>query len=118
MRILLRNIRKKINNQKNLKELKRSNFGRKFGWLIELEGEIIGELTDYEFSDMFWDSYSVIPKNEKWARLLFSPNFWYENDFKFKNKHYNIYVVNAVPKVGSKLKSDKRIEIRALYISG
>ncbi len=107
---------KKINKRKYLKELKRSNFGRKFGWFIEFEGEIIGELIDYEFYDMFWDSYRIIPKNEKWKLLLFSKNFWNENDFKFKNKHYNLYVSNAIPKVGRNLKSSKRIEIRALYL--
>ncbi len=117
MNLLVRNIINKINKRKNLKELKSSNFGRKFGWFIEFEGEIIGELIDYEFYDMFWDSYRIIPKNKEWHLLLFSKKFWHENDFKFKNKHYNIYVPNAIPKAGSNLKIRKRIKIRGLYLS-
>jgi len=100
-----------------LRELRKSNWGREHGWYIEFEGEIIGELIDYEFSDMFWDSYKIISKNEKWDLYLFDEKLWDESAFKFKNKYYNLYALNAFSGGVSDLKRRKKIELRSLYLT-
>ena len=110
-------IKKKIKNWKDSRELRKSNWGREYDWYIEFEGEIIGELVDYQYSQMFWDRYKVISKNKKWDSYLFEEKCWLEAAFKFKNKHYNLYVPNAFTGGLPDLKSRKQIEIRGLYLT-
>ena len=58
-------LRKWITQYKNTKDLKKSNWGRYHNWLIEYKREIISELIDYEWDDMFWDNYKIISKHKK-----------------------------------------------------
>ncbi|HAS40098.1 MAG TPA: hypothetical protein DCS93_06440 [Microscillaceae bacterium] len=110
-------IRNKIRSWKNSRELQKSNWGREYGWYIEFEGKIIGELVDCEFRDMFWDRYKIIPKNDQWGSYLFDEKHWFESAFKFKNKHYNLYAPNPFTGGIGDLKISKQIEIRGLYLT-
>ena len=38
---------------KGFQELKSSNYGRNYGWWVELDGEVIGELINVQHEDMF-----------------------------------------------------------------
>ena len=111
-------IRNWFKKWKDTKALKKSNWGRDLNWYIEYKGEIIGELVDYKWDDMFWDSYIIQSLDEKWNQTLTAPESWY--DFKFKNQYYNQYAENAfvagrVFKNGTKL--NERILMRGLYLT-
>ena len=86
-------------------------------WYIEFEGEIIGELVDCEYVEMFRDEYTIISKNKKWDSYLFDEERWLEGAFIFKNKHYNLYVTYAFATKGHDLKNSNKIEMRQLYLT-
>lgn len=100
-------------------KLAESNYGRDDGWYIEFEGEVIGELVHPKFENMFWDSYKIIPSDEKYNDLLFSESEWLKCEFKFRNKELNEYASGAFP-AGSQndLLKKKRVVMRALYLHG
>jgi len=99
-------------------ELKKSNWGRDYGWIIVFDGQDVGELVQPTFQDMFWVEYKIIPYNDFEVFLLNSDN-WLENDFKYRNKHYNQFPENAfcsgegIRKVGE----DSIINMRGLYLN-
>ncbi|BDS11383.1 hypothetical protein [Aureispira anguillae] len=111
---LLRKIKEKSERAALLAE---SNYARNFGWYIELNGEIIGELIKCRFEDMFWDSYEIIPQNTAAKKILFDSEKLLNSDFRFKNKRLNEYAPNAFLG-GSQnlLLTKKRIIVRALYL--
>lgn len=100
-------------------KLAESDYGRDYGWYIEFEGEVIGELVNPKFEDMFWDSYKIIPSDEKYNDLLFSESEWLKCEFKFRNKELNEYASGAFP-AGSQnnLLKKNRVLMRALYLHG
>ncbi len=85
----------KIQESKDDAELKASNWGRSFDWYIEMDGQIIGELVDGEFDDMFWFRYKIVA-HLGFEQTLFEYESWLECDFKFKNKHYQQYADHAI----------------------
>jgi len=113
-------IREKIkaNSKKQTEEseLKKSNWGRSFGWFIEYKGQIIGELIDEEFDDMFWVRYTISPYPDFKYFLLQHEN-WMLGDFKYLNKHYKQYAENAVcgPQIDEENNS-YTIIMRSLYL--
>jgi len=105
-----------INNWKNSRGLKASKSGKIYGWEIEWEGTIIGELVAYEYQDMFWDSYTILSKDKKWEAYLFEEELWNQSAFKFKNKYYKVYAQNAFSANTIDLKDRQTILMRGLYI--
>jgi hypothetical protein len=104
---------------KRIKELLLSNYGRYYGWFIELDGVVLGELIDYKFIDMFWDSYFVNIFNKDNASILQNESNWNECKFQYRNKIINKYAKNAFP--GGLIKDfcnkvTDRMDMRALYI--
>jgi hypothetical protein len=98
--------------------LAESNYGRNFGWYIELNGEIIGELIKCRFEDMFWDSYEIIPKDSIHEKILFDSDKILEHPFKFKNKRLDEYAENAfLAGDQNLLLTKKRLVVRALYLT-
>jgi len=102
---------------RNTQKLKKSNWGRNYGWYIEYEGEHIGELVDYEWKDMFWDSYILKSKHEKWNKILTDENSWNQLIFKFKNKQHQQYATNAFAAIAPHITLNKRISMRGLYLT-
>jgi hypothetical protein len=93
--------------------LRKSNYGRLDGWYIELDGEVQGELVDYQFEDMFWDSYQVIPKDDLSNEILLRQALWYGCKFKFRNKR-TAQIVKALP--GGSGVLNGRVSMRGLYL--
>ncbi len=112
-------ISKYLKKYKDKKELKRSNFGRDYGWYIEYEGKTVGELIDCKFTDMFWCSYTIIPISNKWEHLLFDEKLWENCKFKFRNRKYNKYAENAFSGfiTSENLIKTKTVEMRMLYFT-
>ncbi|WMX17274.1 hypothetical protein [Aureispira sp. CCB-E] len=87
-------MRKSINR---VQDLLNSNHGRKYGWFIELNDEIIGELKNPKYVDMFWEAYEIIPLNDKKETFVNSYFTWNNPKLKFKNKTMNEYALYAYP---------------------
>lgn len=96
-------------------ELKKSNWGRTFGWYIEFNGEIIGELVDDEFDDMFWVRYTIVPY-DGFEEFLFNHQNWDESRFKYLNKHYSQYVDAIHGRTIDKRENKYTISMRGLYL--
>jgi hypothetical protein len=109
---------KYLKKHKDKKELKKSNFGRDYGWYIEYDGKAIGELIDWKFTDMFWCDYKIVSLNNEWESILFDEKRWQNCEFKFKNKVYNKYAENAFSGFapGSLMKT-KTVGMRMLYFT-
>jgi hypothetical protein len=67
--------------------LRRSNYGRDYGWFIELDGERVGELVDVKWEDQFWFSYRVVPANAACEEILLQKDLWDRDRFRFTNKY-------------------------------
>ena len=111
------NFLSKITNKiKAKKKLKKSNWGRDYGWFIEFEGKKIGELVDAEFEDMFWYKYKII-SYDGFEKILLNSKNWKESKFQFRNKHYNQYAKNAFSSPMLRKEKDKYvISMRGLYV--
>lgn len=101
------------------KSIKSTNYGRKCGWYIELNGVVVGELIDYQYIDMLWDSYLVVPKDEASDTILHEPSNWYDSKFQYKNKGIVGYASNAFS--GGDYedfcnRTTDRISMRGLYV--
>lgn len=105
----------KNKKRKDDSELKKSNWGRSFGWFIEWNGEIIGELVDDKFDDMFWVRYTIVPY-DGFEEFLFNHQNWDENNFKYLNKHYPQYVDAIHGRTIDIDKNEYTISMRALYL--
>ena len=104
-------------NRTRLWELVKSNYGRNFGWWVEYEGERIAELVNYQFSDMFWDLYDIVPIKEGYKKILQDKDFWEEGKFVFRNKKFNETVPHAFCG-GNPEVSEGYIIMRGLYLQG
>tara|TARA_B110000046_G_scaffold59224_1_gene66481 strand:- start:1550 stop:1945 length:396 start_codon:yes stop_codon:yes gene_type:complete len=104
--------------QKDKKELKNSNFGRNYGWDIEYQGEVIGELTNWKFFDMYWCTYKIFAINASMESILFDEKLWNDCKFKFKNKKYGIYAKAPISSfISGNLLNTKTIRMRMLYLT-
>lgn len=95
--------------------LYKSNFGRNYGWYIEYNSEVIGELIDCEWYDMFWDTYKFVPTNDTTLQLLKQYQLW--NKFCFRNKKYKNHVLQtAFIGEHDEFLALNKIIVRALYL--
>lgn len=110
-------IKKWIKKIREARELKKSSWGREFDWYIEYNGETIGELVDYKWMDMFWDTYTIKSVHERWNQIMTEPKSW--DKFKYKNQFYDQYAINAFlgERYECKIKLDERISMRSLYLT-
>ncbi|MGH1384520.1 hypothetical protein [Kordia sp.] len=109
-------IRKWLKKIKDSRELKKSNWGRNYNWYIEYNDEIIGELIDCQWLDMYWDTYIIKSLNEKWDQTLTNPESW--SNFKYKNQYYDQYAIYAFPGGDSEhVKLNERLSMRGLYLT-
>ncbi|NLE03237.1 MAG: hypothetical protein GX638_00340, partial [Crenarchaeota archaeon] len=67
-------------------ELLKSNFGREYGWILELNGHPVAELDDCRHDDMFWYSYRITCRSKDDQAIAFNSVHWEKNEFKFVNR--------------------------------
>ncbi len=94
--------------------MRRSNYGRMDGGYIEFEGNVVGGLVDYQPFDMFWDNYSIIPKDDSCREILSHVYLWHGGKFTFRNKR-TMELVKSVLSSGPGL-PEGRILMRGLYL--
>lgn len=96
--------------------LVRSNFGRDDGWYIELDGNLVGELSDARWSDMFWDSYAVTEHPISESSALRDDTLWSHCKFTFRNRSTGEVVATAFCGGTPPFIRDGRVLMRALYL--
>jgi len=100
---------------KKVYKLIKSNYGRNYGWFIELDDEIIGKLVNPVQESQFWVSYQIIPNDKNWELFLFNEVNWKQKDTSFRYK--NIGFLEYAPSAFSNYKlTGDRISMRGLYI--
>jgi hypothetical protein len=94
-----------------------SAFGRHDGWYVEFEGEIVGELTDPQFADMFWVSYAVHQAKGDRSAVLHDDALWNDCRFVFRSRRTGERAKNALAWGVRPAIQDGRVEMRALYLT-
>lgn len=104
--------------KKERAELEQSNWGIDFGWFIEYQGNIVGELIHGQFEDMFWYRYELIAYDQQ-VETLFDFDNWINDQFRLKNKHYPQYVEHWIAGGDQVLQEQNRyfISMRGLQVS-
>lgn len=94
-----------------------SSFGRRDGWYVEFEGEIVGELTEPQFADMFWVSYAVHEANGRRSAVLHDDGPWNDCRFVFRSRRTGEPAKNAFAWGIRPAIQDGRVAMRALYLT-
>lgn len=111
-------IKKIISNLNTNSELKKSNWGRNYGWFIEFEKNKIGELVEVKNIDMFWFEYKIIPYNG-FEKIVLNFENWEQGRFKYQNKFYLQYANQAFCGGSGILNENQTymISMRALHLN-
>lgn len=101
-----------------VRHLLNSNYGRKYGWLIELDGKIIGELKNPRYADMFWVSYDIVALKKGEECFVNARTTWDELELRFKNKVMNEYAIYAFPSIPPNTENSMKgkVTMRGLYL--
>lgn len=95
-----------------------SGYGRNDGWDIELDGRVVGQLSDPRFEDMFWFSYAVTAENEGGgdASPIADYTLWGQCRFRFRSQASGTVALHPFPGGGPPFVRDGRVLMRALYV--
>jgi hypothetical protein len=81
-------------------EVYRSDFGRNFGWWVELDGKRLTALVDAVWlsDDQFWHLYRIVPltSDPQDVAAISSEAFWFRPGVMFINQRYGTRVTDAV----------------------
>lgn len=94
-----------------------SAFGRYDGWYVELDGDVVGELIDPQFADMFWVSYAVGIRDGRRSATLYDDKLWNECRFVFRNRRTGDVVKTAFCWGARPFVQDGRISMRGLDLT-
>ena len=94
--------------------LVRSDFGRRCGWDIELDGEHVGVLDQPLFEDMFWCSYRVQPNSGDAS--VYDDRLWETTRFEFRSRATSELVEGAFVGGSPPFVQDGRVNMRRLYL--
>ncbi len=97
--------------------LARTNVGRQSGWIVELDGCPIGQLTDCVKTDMFWDSYAIAPIQGTDSSHLYNDELWNSAKFCFRIRESGEYANDAFCGGAPPFVKSGRILMRRLYLS-
>jgi len=92
-----------------------SDFGRRFGWFIEKDGERIGEL-DYlrwDCHSQFWHEYRITWRKPEDA--VIGPDVWASSTVVLRNRRYTDVVVESF--LTAPQQDDSVIAVRGAYVS-
>ena len=76
---------------KRRKRIKASNYGRKEGWYIELEGRRIGEIINPERVAEFWHQYELILFDQSLSNTIENYKFWDNPSLRYFSKSLEEY---------------------------
>jgi hypothetical protein len=78
-------------NYKRRQTLKKSNFGRNEGWIVELNGKKIAEFINPRAYDHFAFVYELIVLDESLKKEMENYKFWNTTALRFMSKAVNEY---------------------------
>jgi hypothetical protein len=97
----------------------KTDYGRSCGWYIEKDGEVISELNDCQYEDMFWQSYrlDIVTNSPDLRDKIMTNEFWQNfEELVFRNREFGDIVDSCFPAVSQSFINPVRIRMRALYI--
>lgn len=98
-----------------------SDYGRRAGWILVLNGQPVATFTEPEFVEMFWVSYklTMLVPDEKIEFKLLNREYWYEEAMKeieFRNQRFSgLPRAYDFPLVTPPYYSNGRFAVRGLY---
>jgi hypothetical protein len=101
-------------------DLLESNYGRLFGWHVEVAGMPVAALLYSRFEDMFWDSYRIEPlvtDAEERHQMLHDGKWWHQKGLVFRNRRFHA-VADGAFAGGDVFTVDGRVIMRGLYLDG
>lgn len=96
--------------------------GKELGDPIAVEviyrDEPVADLSDREFTELFWRDYRIVPRSEKGRRIIENDDLWDECAFTFRDTKTGDVCTTGF--VGGKRPfiTNDRISLRALYFGG
>ncbi len=97
---------------------KATDFGRKFGWFIEKDREVVGELeyVRWDESMQFWHEYRVAWRSPDWAALWArgGPDAWLSEKLVLRNRRFTDVVIDHC--LPARTSSDELISIRGAHV--
>ena len=109
-----------IKKTRDTRILKKSNYGMDYGWDIEFENHLIGELKHCADAPHHWgETFEIISASKENDTYLLKNGLWSHSKFKFRNKKYNSHLVTPfVCGSGIKKRNGKKyINIKYLAVS-
>ena len=99
-----------------------SDYGREAGWDIELDGRVVGQLSDPKWADMFWYSYAVTdvvadaPGSYRESSPIATEALWSECRFAFRSRGTGEVARHAFPGGRPPVVRGGRVLMRGLYL--
>ena len=109
-------IKKLLQKWRRKRELRKSNYGREYGWYLECEGKDVGELVNPEWVEMFWTSYEIISYDDS---IVYNKDLWTNCVFRYRNKKLNEYADYAFAAIyidTPGIKKGDKVLMRGLYL--
>ena len=101
-------------DQAKQKRIIESDFGRDYGWFVELDGQRVAELTAPEWDEdmQFWFRYTLTPRtgDEGIRARLHTKEFWEWTELVFRSREFGLVAPNAF----AVLLPDGRVSARGL----
>ena len=76
------------------KRITESDFGRKFGWFVELDGKRLASLSSPVWDSLaqFWFLYTVMPLTDsaEERQMLKSVEFWKREDIVYRSQEFDL----------------------------
>lgn len=98
------------------RQLVASNYGRKFGWYIELHGVVVGEL-EYLSSEQFWATYRVRASSAATAAITHDDSRWFRVKYCYRNRVLDGYADSTAYCGGPPFVQEGMVMMRGLYLS-
>jgi len=90
------------------------------GWLIEVDGRVVAELTEpmYVLGSQFWFSFVIVPVTvDPQERLqLLTGDFWATGKIVFRSRKFGVVAPNALPSMTPPCPETHRISVRGLHL--
>ena len=90
------------------------------GWLIEVDGRQVAELTEpmYVSGSQFWFSYVIVPvtTNPPEQAQLLTAEFWSSGKAVFRSRKFGIVAPNALPSITPPCPDTHRLSVRGLHL--
>ena len=96
------------------KRAQESDWGRRYGWLVEKDGAVVGELEYVRWVNetQFWHEYRASGRDEKSAPK--DPDDWLAMRLVLRNRHYRDVVIESY--LAARLPDSSLVSIRGAFV--